>query len=123
MTKLHSAKKNEPIAGGNGSVGRSKQRYWLSYDLGLRGNYDLLYEWLDSIGARECGTSVATFQTDFSVSEIELELKRLLDENARIYLIRKDGHVLRGGFILGKRRKSSWTGYSIPQIEQEDVSS
>jgi hypothetical protein len=37
-------------------------RYWLSFDLGLQGDYDNLYAWLDKQGAQECGDSVATFE-------------------------------------------------------------
>jgi len=33
-------------------------RYWLSFDLGLRGNYELLYAWLDAMEAKECGDNV-----------------------------------------------------------------
>ena len=28
---------------------------WISYDLGVRGDYEGLYAWLDSHGAKECG--------------------------------------------------------------------
>jgi len=30
-------------------------RYWISYDLGLRGNYDQLLRVVDKYNARECG--------------------------------------------------------------------
>ncbi len=30
-------------------------KYWVCYDLGLRGNYDDLYSWLDSLGAKDDG--------------------------------------------------------------------
>ena len=32
---------------------------WLSYDLGIRGDYESLYSWLDDHEAKECGDSVA----------------------------------------------------------------
>ena len=28
---------------------------WISYDLGIRGDYEGLYAWLDSHRAKECG--------------------------------------------------------------------
>ncbi len=28
---------------------------WLSYDLGIQGDYPSLYEWLDKHQAKECG--------------------------------------------------------------------
>jgi len=89
-------------------------RYWLSFDLGLRGNYDELYEWLDTMGAVECGDSMATFQTDKSRKEIIDELSQILDpKHARVYIIgeSKTGGKKVGKFVLGKRKRSPWFGY------------
>jgi hypothetical protein len=36
-----------------------KSAIWLTYDLGIRGNYSALYAWLDEHGAKECGDSTA----------------------------------------------------------------
>ena len=36
-----------------------KSAVWISYDLGVNGDYESLYSWLDIQGAKECGTSVA----------------------------------------------------------------
>ncbi|MHB9292468.1 hypothetical protein Holit_01566 [Hollandina sp. SP2] len=36
-------------------------RVWLSYDLGIKGDYANLYIWLDEHKALECGDSIATF--------------------------------------------------------------
>lgn len=36
-----------------------EKSYWLSYDLGVGGNYDKLYGWLDDHNAVPCGDSVA----------------------------------------------------------------
>ena len=102
-------------------------RYWVSFDLGLRGNYDDLYGWLDSQGAKDCGDGVATFVSNKSREQIIRELKNLarpanLSEvsghrtAARIYLItRKEG----GKFIVGKRRAAPWTGYAVTEQESE----
>jgi hypothetical protein len=38
-----------------------KNRFWLSYDFGIQGDYSLLYAWLDDMGAEDCGDAVATF--------------------------------------------------------------
>ena len=54
----------------------AKRRYWLSFDLGLQGQYDELYAWLDRLGARECGDAVATFRSDKSRDELTAELKK-----------------------------------------------
>ena len=34
-------------------MARKESRFWLSFDLGFRGNYDALYEWLDRQDAEE----------------------------------------------------------------------
>ena len=38
-----------------------KQLVWLSFDLGVNGDYDGMYTWLDAYKAKECGDSMATF--------------------------------------------------------------
>ncbi len=92
-------------------------RYWLSFDLGLRGNYEELYEWLDNMEAKECGDSVATFVTDKTREEIKKELSEFLDEKARVYIIdMKKG----GGFIRGKRKIAPWVGYGGELLEVEE---
>ena len=87
------------------------KRYWLCFDLGLHGNYDALYEWLDQQEAGECGDSVATFRTERSREQITKELRSLLRgaKNARVYLITlKEG----GRFVLGRRKVSPWQGFA-----------
>lgn len=86
-----------------------KKRYWVSFDLGLKGNYDNLFEWLDTTEAKECGDFMATFVTERSKTQVENELKKTVDENARIYLISfSEG----GKFIKGKRKNPNWAGYA-----------
>ena len=92
-------------------------RYWMSFDLGLRGKYEELYEWLDKLEAKECGDSVATFETEKTREQITKELSGFLDEKARVYIInRKKG----GKFILGKRKPASWFGYAKVSIESAE---
>jgi len=88
---------------------REKKRYWLSYDLGLRGNYDSLYEWLDAQDATECCDTLATFQSDKSNDEIRRELTEVLGDTnkVRIYLISAGV----GTFLIGKRKAAPWAGY------------
>lgn len=93
------------------------KRYWLSFDLGLRGKYEKLYEWLDNMEAKECGDSVATFKTEKTREQIEQELSEFLDEKARIYII----DLKKGGkFIFGKRKVAPWAGYGGPEFEVEE---
>jgi hypothetical protein len=97
-------------------------RYWLSFDLGLHGDYDALYGWLDKLGALECGDSMATFKSEKSRSQLARELKTLLDEkkNPRIYIVSKNTG---GKFVLGRRKaRSPWTGYAEISVSGgEDV--
>ena len=95
------------------------KRYWLSFDLGLHGNYDSLYEWLDRHEAQECGDSVATFRSDRTRDQITKELKDILQEtkNARVYLVNmKEG----GRFVLGKRKVSPWKGFAQVSADRGD---
>jgi hypothetical protein len=87
-------------------------------DFGLRGDYEKLYEWLDRIGARECGVSVATFSSKKSRAQVARILVRLAKRSVRLYLIDKGG----GGFIVGKRREAPWAGYYLepaPDLEED----
>ena len=36
-----------------------KSAVWLSYDRSDNGDYEGMYSWLDNLGAKECGSSVA----------------------------------------------------------------
>jgi hypothetical protein len=95
------------------------KRYWLSFDLGLHGNYDGLFEWLDKQEAQECGDSVATFRSDWNRDRIARELKSILrgTKNARVYLISmKEG----GRFILGRRKVSPWKGYAQVSVDSSE---
>lgn len=95
------------------------KRYWLSYDLGLHGNYETLYEWLDRQEAQECGDSVATFRSDRTRDQITKELKDILrgTKNARAYLIStKEG----GRFVLGRRKVSPWKGFAQVSADTGD---
>ena len=96
-----------------------KEYFWLSYDLGLKGDYQGLYTWLDNLGAKECGDSIAFIQ-DYSYSqdlskEINSDLEKHvhLKVSDRIYIIRRNPEGLfQGIFIRGNRKNESpWNGY------------
>jgi hypothetical protein len=109
-------------------------RVWLSYDLGLDGDYESLYGWLDSKNARECGDSLATFLVnqaliDESGVTVNEMLKRellaaitLKPKRDRLYLIfQKPGDGgWTGRFVFGNRRRPPWVGYA--QATDEDAS-
>jgi hypothetical protein len=99
----------------------SKTRYWISIDLGLLGSYRRLYEWLDSYGAEECGSGLATFKTSKNRERLADELKRVLASapKARAYIISmKQG----GRFIIGGRVVPQWRGYATPVATELDES-
>jgi hypothetical protein len=97
----------------------SKQSVWLSYDLGVRGDYEGLYRWLDKNKAKECGDSVAyfmfTYQNDL-LKELKTDITKsvLFENNSRIYVVRydKDEKKNKGTFIIGGRKAAPWTGYA-----------
>ena len=98
-----------------------KQIIWMSYDLGIKGDYPGLYRWLDSHKAKECGNSVAFLNYEYKsdlVEEIKLDLIKTIEfkNGDRIYIVYnelKDGkpHAI-GRFIIGNRKSSPWVGYA-----------
>ncbi len=99
---------------------KNKRRCWLIFDLGLRGNYENLYAWLDKKQADECGDNVATIITEKTRKEIKQELSKILDENSRAYFIESTEKGGLGGFIKGGRKKALWAGYGEEQVEVEE---
>jgi hypothetical protein len=93
-----------------------KTLVWLSYDLGLKGDYESLYAWLDNHGARECGDNLAVFSYEVR-EDLPQELKRDLKKNVtlekrdRIYIMWSDGRKAKGRFLFGSRKGPRWTGY------------
>lgn len=97
----------------------TKKTIWISYDLGLKGNYSQLYSWLDERDAKECGNSIAYIATDEFNGNIPKELKNSLEDTIkfsptdRVYIIYKDGNKMKGKFLFGNRKPPVWHGYSI----------
>jgi hypothetical protein len=100
---------------------------WLTYDLGVGGDFQGLYSWLDDREAIECGNNNAYFKysfpdtiaSDAQLSEAlraELEEKVSFKAGNRIYIIKKsldaDKHgKFIGSFVIGKRKASPWEGF------------
>jgi len=103
-----------------------EKTFWLSYDLGLKGDYQNLYQWLDNMKAMECGNNIAVFKktdSDNIVSEIEKDLTKNVQfkESDRVYLIWKDiktGKV-KGKFIKGHRKPAPWEGYNNKYAKEQ----
>lgn len=102
---------------------------WLSYDLGVRGDYAGLYRWLDDANAVECGDSLAYVKMEIPSNEETPEfLKKELESNVnfsksdRIYVIWKNSDGMnKGRFIVGKRKASPWIGYGKSEPTEDDL--
>jgi len=103
-----------------------KKTFWLSYDLGLKGDYSSLYGWLDKQKAKACGDSIAVFEFVCSTDNPREEIKNNLLENVefnktdRVYLIWHDDTKQSnlGTFIIGHRKQAPWEGYFTTDAEQ-----
>lgn len=102
---------------------------YLSFDLGLRGDYDGLYAWLDKYKAKECGAGLAVLDyPDSGIEFLETLEKELLhevafDKNDRLYVIwrENDGSKLKGRFLRGNRKTAPWAGFATVSSQVEDV--
>lgn len=118
----------------------AKQRVWLTFDLGVRGDYDSLYQWLDEKEALECGSGVATFMYEFGISDRQLtapeivpvfdrlktELQERINgiEKGRVYALTQiNGPKLGplGLFLFGSRKISPWDGFANKENVAPDV--
>ena len=97
---------------------------WLSYDLGVSGDYEGMYSWLENHGAKECGPSVAFLKSYEFEGDLLESLKAdvgdmvALNRQSRIYAIFNDNGRLRGRYVVGKRKAPPWTGFGdLPEQE------
>ncbi|MCO6455115.1 MAG: hypothetical protein J5I93_07430 [Pirellulaceae bacterium] len=103
-----------------------KTAIWISYDLGVRGDYEGLYAFLDSLDAKECGDSAAYLKFEYDhdlVAELKatLEERVSLDRRARIYVVFPgETGKYRGRFVIGRRKRSPWSGYAGEESEEVD---
>jgi hypothetical protein len=105
----------------------TKRLIWISYDLGVQGDYENIYAWLDSHGAKECGDSLAALGYEYTGSLIEALKTELteafsVNKRTRIYVIYRDmaTNKYKGTFIFGGRRAPPWTGYSSARAGTSD---
>lgn len=96
-----------------------KTLIWLSYDLGVRGDYEGIYAWLDEQGAKECGDSLAFINYEYAGDLLEALSADLgkavaITKKTRIYVIyaEPESGKMKGKFIVGGRRAAPWTGFS-----------
>ena len=108
----------------------------LNYDLGLKGDYEALYRYLDNKEAKDCGNCNSVFFIDVkdtSFEEVVDFLRKEISENVkinttdRIYITSTseeahDGdNRIKGRFLFGARKRAVWEGYGdITRHEDED---
>jgi len=99
---------------------------WISFDLGIKGDYENLYAWLDRHGARECGDNLAVLAYRFNgkdlLEALKKDLKRAITirNSDRIYVIYLKEGVMKGKFIFGKRKVAPWERYGKYLTEIDD---
>ena len=98
---------------------------WLSYDLGVQGDYEGLYAWLDDQQAKECGSSVAYFKYEFQGDLMEslrndIEGAVSLNKRSRLYVIFKEEHRMKGAYLKGHRKTAPWEGHGANGEAVED---
>jgi hypothetical protein len=98
---------------------------WLSFDLGVRGDFEGMYQFLDTQKAKECGESVGAFEYVYKrdlIAELTKELKEYVKFNnrSRVYVVfpKTGKHV--GRFIVGRRKPPPWAGFGPQQGEDEE---
>ena len=97
---------------------------WMTYDLGVGGDYQGMYSWLDDHEADECGNNAAfvkfqhpeNLETDEEFTESlakDLNQKIKLVPSNRIYIVWAsfDKGDIMGRFIYGKRKANPWKGF------------
>ena len=105
-----------------------RRTIWLSYDLGVGGDFEGLYSWLDNHGAKECGSSIAFIPGYEFRGDLPDYLKRDIKEavnlgkRSRIYVIYQADGLMRGKYLIGRRKGSPWTGFgdqTDPEFDSE----
>lgn len=100
----------------------------LTFDLGIDGDYENLYAWLDDHEAKECGEGVAWFYYDHDDGKepFEQSLKSSLQnavkfgERARVYVLHRSEGKTKGKFIFGRRKRAPWLGFGRHRGAEEE---
>ncbi len=102
---------------------------WLSFDLGVKGDYESMYAWLDNHQATACGDNMAFMKyevpersADEMLRQVTKDLRASIDfkNSDRIYIayLADDGS-LKGRFVIGKRRAAPWQGYGDAATQED----
>jgi len=104
-----------------------KKAVWISYDLGVRGDYEGLYTWLDDHQAKECVGNLAFINYECDGDDLvgclrkDLEQAVEVTKRMRIYVVWRDTKTqkIKGRFVCGGRRVSPWVGYGTAEEQTE----
>jgi hypothetical protein len=99
---------------------------WLSFDLGVRGDFEGMYQFLDSHGAKDCGNNVGTFHFNYKndlIAELteSIQASVTFDKRSRVYVIFQEDGKYMGRFIIGRRKSPPWAGFSVSTENQAEV--
>lgn len=82
---------------------------------------------MDSVGAIECGDSVAFFEKKYSGSPLKSMLEEIkefvsINQETRFYVVYSDPNTgkVKGKFLLGRRKRAPWWGYSPVGLENQE---
>jgi hypothetical protein len=103
------------------------KNFWISFDLGIKGDYEAMYSWLDSSNAKECGDNFA-YITNYDydnvfIDDLKEDLNCMVKINPtdRIYIVyRKDDTKDTGTFLFGKRKRNPWQGFSTDSSVEDN---
>lgn len=97
----------------------NEKALWLSHDLQSHGDMDGLYQFLDTYNALECGEKLAYLKYKYKdnfLSEFKDDISKSVDLGIveRIYIIYWDDDTkqINGKFLIGRRKKKPWNGFS-----------
>jgi hypothetical protein len=95
-----------------------KKTVWISFDLGVSGDYEGMYAWLAEHDAKECGDSMALVKVDDArggiVPAVRRDIKKSvkLTPRSRMYMVyRNEDDKVKGTWLVGSRKQAPWTGY------------
>jgi len=100
---------------------------WVSFDLGIRGDFEGMYKFLDAHSAKECGNNLAVLKYDAKsdvLQEVTKDLRKAIrrDKRTRVYVIHLDEKgKAKGRFVIGARKPPAWAGYSPSHTDEEDA--
>ena len=104
-----------------------KSIVWIAYDLGVRGDYESLFQFLDSHNAKECGDNLAVMRYEWKkdlIAELQKEIVQAVkfDGRGRVYLIYPGAKgSYKGRFLKGGRKIPPWTGFAMADSQEEDA--